>query len=70
MTSQAEVYRLAKRYNGVLTVSDVVTELGLEPQDAGKLLDSMADGHRVVMDVDDRGSVSYIFRELTPQDTS
>lgn len=60
----AEVFRLAKRYNGVLTVSDVVTELGLDPEDAERLLQRVTDSQRVDMRVDADGVVRYVFREL------
>jgi hypothetical protein len=60
----AEVFRLAKRYNGVLTVSDVVTELGLDPEDAERLLQRITDSQRVDMRVDADGVVRYVFREL------
>lgn len=62
---KAEVFRLAKRHGGVLTVSDVVTELDIDPEDAEQLLDGLADGHRVVMNVDNDGVVTYTFSELT-----
>jgi hypothetical protein len=60
----AEVFRLAKRYNGVLTVSDVVTELGLDPEEAERLLQRVTDSQRVDMRVDADGVVRYVFREL------
>ena len=60
----ARVFRLAKRYGGVLTVSDVVTELGIDPEDAEKLLDSVTDGNRVDINVDNDGVVRYVFSEL------
>ena len=62
--SNAELFQLAKRRNGVLTVSEVVAETGIDPQEAEKLLDSLADGNRVVLDVDENGVVTYRFREL------
>lgn len=61
---EAEVYRLAKQHNGVLTVSEVVARLGLDLQEAERLLDNLVAGQRVLMDVDQRGLVTYTFREL------
>jgi Mn-dependent DtxR family transcriptional regulator len=60
------IYRLAKRYDGVLTVSDVVSELDIEPGEAEALLQRLTDGQRVDMDVDHDGVIRYVFRELTP----
>jgi len=63
-SSVQELFRLARRHRGVLTVSDVVSELGLEPQDAERLLDEVADGTRVDIEVEQDGVVRYVFREL------
>jgi hypothetical protein len=60
----ATLFRLAQRFNGRLTVSDVVVETGLRPQDAEQALQSTADGLRVLMDVQSDGSVVYDFVEL------
>ncbi len=64
-SNKAEMFRIAKEHGGVLTVSDVVAEIGVDPQEAESLLDSLADGNRVVLDVDNNGVVTYTFRELT-----
>jgi hypothetical protein len=58
------IFRLARRHGGTLTVSDVVTELGVDPQHAETLLDGLTDGQRVDMDVDTDGIVRYVFREF------
>lgn len=63
-SSVQELFRLARRYRGVLTVSDIVSDLGLEPQDAEALLDEVADGTRVDIEVEQDGVVRYVFREL------
>ena len=60
-----EVFRLAKRHGGVITVSDVVSELGIDPKEAEKLLDGVTDGLRVEMDVDSNGVMRYTFREFS-----
>ena len=62
--SETEIYRLAARQNGTVTVSDLVTELGIEPKQAEKKLESMSDGVRVRMEVSAKGIVYYIFTEL------
>ena len=64
--SAPEIFRLAKRYDGVLTVSDVVSELGIGPKEAEELLEGMTDDRRLDMQVDSNGVVRYVFRELTP----
>ena len=61
-----EIFRLAKRHAGVLTVSDVVSELGIDPAEAEELLQGLTDGQRVDMEVSPDGVVRYVFRELTP----
>lgn len=63
--SATEIFRLAKRNAGALTVSDVVSELGADPKDAEELLDGLTDGRRVDMEVDSNGVVRYVFREFT-----
>ncbi len=60
-----EVFRLAKRRGGVITVSDVVSELGIDPKEEEKLLDGVTDGLRVEMDVDSNGVMRYTFREFS-----
>lgn len=60
----SQVFRLARERNGILTVSDVVSELDLEPSEAETLLDELSDGLRVQMSVDDDGIVRYVFREF------
>jgi hypothetical protein len=62
--SAPEIFRLAKRYDGVLTVSDVVSELGVDPQEAEGTLEGLTDGQRVDMQVDRDGVIRYVFREF------
>lgn len=59
-----DIFRLARRYNGVVTVSDVVSELDVDPTDAEELLVGLTDGQRVDMEVDSDGVVRYVFREF------
>ncbi|NBC30376.1 MAG: hypothetical protein GVY29_10350 [Spirochaetes bacterium] len=61
-----EVFRLAKRYGGILTVSDLVSELGVDPKEGENLFEALTDGRRVDMEVGDNGVVRYVFREFTP----
>lgn len=58
------VFRLARRSDGILTVSDLVSELAIPPSDAEHLLDTLARDGRVEAHVEDDGVVRYIFREM------
>jgi hypothetical protein len=58
------VFRLARQRGGVVTVSDVVSELDVDPGEAEGILDDLSDGVRVQMSVDDDGIVRYVFREF------
>lgn len=62
--TQGQVFKLAYKLKGRLTVSDVVVETGLEVAEAESLLESMVDGTHVRMEVDDRGIVTYEFPEI------
>lgn len=61
---ETDIYRLAAKKSGKITVSDVVTELGIEPKKAEEILESMTDGMRVRMEVEDDGTVFYTFPEM------
>ena len=61
---ETDIYRLAAKKSGKITVTDVVTELGLEPKKAEELLESMTDGMRVQMEVENDGMIFYTFPEM------
>ena len=63
-TSEADIYRLAHKFSGYLTVSDVVIHLGFTPREAEHLLENMTDGLRVRMEVKDNGLIVYEFAEV------
>ncbi len=63
-TTETSIFRLAAQRGGEITVSEVVTELGLDPKEAEKILEAMTDGTRVRMEFDDKGTVYYEFPEL------
>jgi len=58
------VLSLARAHGGRLSVTLVASELSLDLQEAERLLDSLVDGRRVDLQVDDAGRVSYVFPEL------
>jgi hypothetical protein len=62
---RARVLELARAAGGRLSVSGVAADLRIELADAESLLNAMVDGHRVEMEVDDEGRISYLFTELT-----
>lgn len=60
----SDLYRLAHKHGGVLTVSDVVVALDADPAEAESALESITDGQRVQMEVDAEGRVTYRFVEI------
>lgn len=65
--NDVRVYRLAASKGGTVTVSDVVVNLGVSPQESERILQSLVDNERVNMEVDDKGQVTYTFPELQGQ---
>ena len=63
-TTEARLFKLAYRLKGRLTVSDIVVETGLGVHEAESLVQGMVDGTHVLMEVDDRGIVTYEFPEI------
>mgnify|MGYP000603750103 CR=1 FL=1 len=61
---ETEIYRVAAAHNGTITVSEVVTELHIEPKKAERIMESMSDGTRVRMEPDENGVMLYTFPEL------
>jgi hypothetical protein len=59
-----QVLALARAHQARLSVTLVASHLGLELREAEELLDSMVDGRRVDLQIDDQGRVSYVFPEL------
>mgnify|MGYP006294081717 CR=1 FL=1 len=59
-----EIFRLAGKRGGRLTISDVVLETGLAPREAESRMNDLVDGERVKMEVTDDGGVYYDFPEL------
>ena len=63
---EARLYKLAASNRGVLTVSDVVVDLGIPVAEAEALLESMVDERYVRMNVAANGSTFFEFPELIP----
>jgi hypothetical protein len=63
-TMEARVFRAAYKMKGRLTVSDIVLETGLTVSESEELANSMVDGMRVRMEVNDDGLVFYEFPEI------
>ena len=61
-----EVLGLARANHGRLNVTMVASHMSLDLREAEALLDSMVDGRRVDVHVDDQGRMTYVFPELTP----
>jgi hypothetical protein len=59
-----EILNLARSHAGKLTVTTVAAHMRLDLQEAEALLDSMVDGRRVDVHVDDAGRLTYVFPEL------
>lgn len=61
---EAEIFKLAYKLKGRLTLSDIIIETGLGVHEAEELIQGMVDNSRVRMEVDDRGMVIYEFPEI------
>ena len=61
---QAQLFKLAQRLGGRLTVSDIVIETGLGVAEAERFIEAMVDNSHVRMDIDDNGMVVYDFPEI------
>lgn len=61
---QAQLFKLAYRLGGRLTVSDIVIETGMGLTESQAFIDSMVDNSHVRMEVDANGLVIYEFPEI------
>ncbi len=62
--SEHQVFRLANKLKGRLTISDIVIHSGLGIKQAEDAMNRLVDGYRVKMEVDQRGIVVYEFPEI------
>ncbi len=61
---EAQIFRLAYKLKGRVTLSDIVLETGLSLKEAEDTVTTMVDGLRICMEVDDRGLVIFEFPEI------
>lgn len=61
---EAQVFQLANRLKGRITVSDVVIETGIGVEEAEQLMQRLVDNTRVRMEVAENGLVTYEFPEI------
>jgi hypothetical protein len=61
-----EILALARQHAGRLTVTLVASHMQIDFREAETVLDSMVDGRRVDVHVDDQGRLAYVFPELNP----
>lgn len=62
--AEHQIFRLANKLKGRLTVSDVVIHTGLSVSDAEGTMNRLVDGMHVKMEVDNQGIVVYEFPEI------
>jgi hypothetical protein len=63
-TGEGEIFRLADKMKGRLTLSDIVIATNLSMHDAEQVIESMVDAVHVTMEVNDSGGVVYEFPEI------
>ena len=63
---EQRILNLAEAEGGDLTATAAARALGLSMVEADEALTAMADGSRVVVELDPDGVVHYVFRELAP----
>jgi hypothetical protein len=59
-----QIFELAFRNKGRVTLSEIILETGLSMKKAEKIVNSMVDNIRVCMEVNDNGLVYYEFPEI------
>lgn len=64
-STERQIYQLARKNGGRVTVSDLVADVGVSAAQAETQLQSMTDESRVRMEVSEDGVVSYTFPEFS-----
>ncbi len=62
--AEHQIFRLASKLQGRLTISDIVINTGLGIKEAEEVMNKLVDGVRVRMEIDDNGIVIYEFPEI------
>ena len=62
--TQGRVFRLAKKRDGRLTVSDVVLGTGVSIKKAEKFMEDLVDGTHVTLEIEAEGRIVYLFPEI------
>lgn len=62
--SQSDIFQLARKLKGRITLSDIVIETGVTLKEAETIIEAMIDGSHVTMEVRDNGRVVYEFPEI------
>ena len=62
--SHAQIFQLAKKLRGRITLSDIVIETGMSLHEAERVIESIVDGTHVSMEVNEHGRVVYEFPEI------
>jgi len=61
---ESQIFKLAYKRRGRITLSDIVIETGLSMKEAESIIEKMIDGMRVRMEVGDDGIIYYEFPEI------
>lgn len=61
---EGQIFRLAKRRGGTLTLSEIIIETGLGLKEAERFMDDLVDSRHVKLEVNGNGRLVYEFPEL------
>lgn len=61
---ESQIFRLAYKMKGRITLSDIVLELGIGLKEAEQIIEQMTDGIHIRMEVREDGLVVYEFPEI------
>lgn len=61
---EGELFKIAQKYKGRITISDIVLETGMSIKEAEALVEPLVDGLHIRMEVSDKGFVIYEFPEI------
>ena len=61
---EGELFKIAHKYRGRITLSDIVLETGMSIKEAENFIEPLVDGMHIRMEVSDKGFVVYEFPEI------